>query len=597
MNQLTVHFHHANKTIPIQSGQLLSDVCAQAGYPLDLVCGGKGTCGKCQVLIRQNGIQKHVLACTTSVTESMILYLSSEQLAKEAQILSNHGENFVFNPAISKHFYPKSKAQTSEYGSMFDEWLKAHPDSLNYEMIKKAHFLLSKKDISGITLITYREKVIDVQPNDTRTHLYGMAVDIGTTSVAAYLYDLVTGQLLGTYSSLNQQIKKGADVISRILHCEMADDGLDEMQDAVVSTINKLIDQAANDYPAINDHLLDMVFCGNSTMQHLFHGLSPETLGRSPFISVTQDLLKATGHQLKLNVTQNAQTNFLPSLGGFVGGDTTSVLLALPDQELKRLVIDLGTNGEIAVGSHGKYYVASTACGPALEGAGLTFGMRGTHGAIESFEIIEDTIHYHVIGDVKAQGICGSGIVDILAELLRQKIILPSGKLLRQEDLIAKNPYHPLAKYLTLYDNSPAFLVVPPEDSASGQGVYVTQKDIRQIQLAKSAIYTGCIMLLEKSGFNEDLLDEILLSGAFGNYINIHNAQLIGLIPKITGVSTYSIGNGAGLGVQKYLLDQSAEALCMDLKAHALHVELASDPNFQNQYIHHMAFNGGSHVS
>ena len=265
-------------------------------------------------------------------------------------------------------------------------------------------------------------------------------------------------------------------------------------------------------------------------------------------------------------------------------------MTALKDDPKIKLVVDLGTNGEIGIGNNDRYIVASTACGPALEGAGLEYGMRGTTGAIERFEIIDGKAEYSVIGNTKAKGICGSGIVDIVAELFKFGFINETGKMLTPEEFNELRPNCRLTHRICKRNGITAFQLVLPEDSVNEEGIFVTQKDIRQIQLAKSAIYTGCVMLIEKYGITEDNLDEILLAGAFGNYINIKNAENIGLLPYFENVTAKSIGNAAGTGVQMYLLDEEVSNTCSEIVSNTTHLELASDPEFQNNYIMSMGF-------
>ncbi|HBH12647.1 MAG: Ferredoxin [Clostridiales bacterium 38_11] len=585
MKFFEVYFNHSNSTFAIPENTLISDACDIAGYPLNLVCGGKGTCGKCMVTIRIGGVKQNFLACTTSITEDISIYLSEEQLSKEAQILGTGERSFHFNPAVRKIRLNKSQLKPQSYGSFIEQISNYKNLIFTYATVSKTAQIISASQMEALTLIVDNETIIDVQPGDTTAFLYGLAVDIGTTTVVGYLYNLNDGRLLGTYSSLNDQIDRGADVISRIMYCNMSDNGTRELHDKIINTINRLIDKAEKEHHAVKSHLFNIVLCGNSTMQHLFHGFNPGALGQYPFVSIHGDSLISKGSDSALKCPDACRIVFLPLLGGFVGADTLSVLLTVNTDKKKRLVIDLGTNGEIAVGNQDLYYVASTACGPALEGAGITFGMRGTLGAIERFEMLNEAIQYDVIGGGKPSGICGSGIVDIVAELLRQGLIDQTGKMNKKSDLISD------------FDGIAYFMVVSPENSLNGKGIYVTQKDIRQIQLAKSAIKTGCLLLLERYGIEGHELDEILLSGAFGNYINVKNAEYIGLIPKFEGVPVLSIGNGAGSGVQQYLLDKDQSSVSLMIKKHTQHVELASDPQFQTTYITNMSFGGTDNES
>ncbi|SHJ42573.1 Uncharacterized 2Fe-2 and 4Fe-4S clusters-containing protein, contains DUF4445 domain [Dethiosulfatibacter aminovorans DSM 17477] len=590
MNKAEVFFNHSNKAIRVEKGTLLSDACSMAGYPLDLVCGGKGTCGKCKVTIRCNGKKEEVLSCITKVEKDVTVYLNPEDIKKDAAILTNGGEKFNFNPSIGKKYIRKTDIPLNHCGYYWEYFKKELNLEIDYNTTKTLERVINNNNVDGFTIVYDKSKLIDVQENDQSHLLYGAAIDIGTTSVVMYLYDMCTGKLIGTYSDLNQQISRGADVISRIMHCTSNEDGIDELQRKIIQTINGLLDRAEKDYPHLPYNLYQTIICGNSTMQHLFHGFNPSNLGMSPFVSIYKDEIKSRGTELGIQGPASNHITFLPLLGGFVGADTTAVLTALKDDPKIKLVVDLGTNGEIGIGNNDRYIVASTACGPALEGAGLEYGMRGTTGAIERFEILDGKALYSVIGNTKAKGICGSGIVDIVAELFKFGFINASGKMLSQEEFDKLRPNCSLTHRICNHNGITAFQLVLPEDSVNGDGVFVTQKDIRQIQLAKSAIYTGCVMLIEKYGITENNLDEILLAGAFGNYINIKNAESIGLLPYFENVTAKSIGNAAGTGVQMYLLDEDVSSTCREIVSNTTHLELASDPEFQNNYIMSMGF-------
>jgi uncharacterized 2Fe-2S/4Fe-4S cluster protein (DUF4445 family) len=582
MNYFEVFFQHANKTVHVEEETLLSDACKDAGYPIDLVCGGKGTCGKCKVLIKKNGSKETVLACTYRIKESITIYLSEKNLSKSSLILTEGKLNIIFQPSIVKKYIELKTIYPDHCGSYFEKIKSLLNCEFSYPLIKKTGNILAEDNLKGLTFVMDGNNAIDVQKNDVSNTLYGAAVDIGTTTVVMYLYDLISGTLLGTYSELNKQISKGADVINRIMHCVLNDKGTEELQIDIISTINEMIDKALNEYPEIKDNLYHIALCGNNTMQHLFHGFNPQSLGNSPFASVCKDLIITKGYETGLNTPENCTVHFLPLIAGFVGGDTTSALISLPQDNQLRLIADLGTNGEIAVGREGSYITASTACGPALEGAGIEFGMRGIDGAIEKFEIENEALVFSVIGNVAPKGICGSGIIDIIAELIKHGIVDNTGKILKKEEFESKYPQSKLSTYIVEYNGLAAFKLC--------DSIFVTQKDIRQIQLAKSAIYTGCTMLISDYGIKGEELDEICLAGAFGNYINIKNAQYIGMLPRFNNVSTFSLGNAAGTGVQNYLLNKNELFRCKNIASTSRHIELASDAKFQELYISHMNF-------
>ena len=450
------------------------------------------------------------------------------------------------------------------------------------KVLQKSAEVFHQKNLPLMNFILYNDEVIDLIPSHEEVNAYGVAFDIGTTSVVGYLYDLTNGVLIHQYSSLNKQISFGGDVISRIDYASTAPENLKAIQHAIIETINNILSNLFYESKIPSEAIYECVFCGNSTMAHLFLGLNPLHLGLSPFTGITRDMVVLNAEELNININPNGKITFLPLLGGFVGADTTAVLLGLPKDDSYRLMIDLGTNGEIAVGNRDRYFVASTACGPALEGAGIHMGMRGTTGAIEKITLVDNEIKCHVIGDAAPLGFCGSGIIDAIAFLYREKLIYDRGHFIKGEDL----DNHPFKdRFKTDENNQRYFVFVRHSDNPNGKEMIITQKDVRAVQLAKAAIFTGCCLLTEKYGIKAEALKEIILAGAFGNYIDIENAQFIGLLPEISGVPIRSIGNGAGTGSQLFLLSQDEAKRCETIPTITTHIELATDPNFSHLYM------------
>jgi uncharacterized 2Fe-2S/4Fe-4S cluster protein (DUF4445 family) len=323
-------------------------------------------------------------------------------------------------------------------------------------------------------------------------------------------------------------------------------------------------------------------------MQHLFFKLRPDRLGTRPFTSITKDYVQCFGEDTDLNYPDRCKILFLPLLGGFVGADTTAVLLAAGNKDSFKLVVDLGTNGEIAAGSKDVYIVASAACGPALEGGNISCGMRGTVGAVEHFKIEEDSCVLDVIGDAEPEGICGSGIIDITAEMLRNSIIDNTGKMLTSNEYKELNPESSLFRNLRTIDGENCFMIYESRDE-SERKIFMTQKDVRQVQLAKSAICSGCLAVLKALGKSSSDVEEAMVAGAFGSYINMHNALYIGLLPH--GLPEIkSIGNGAGKGASMFLLDRKMKEICNNITDASSHYELADDNYFSVEYIRNMNF-------
>ena len=592
--KIKVFFPNQDKTILVEPNTTVASACAIAGFPLDLVCGGKGRCGQCKVDIVKNGIKNRVLACQEKITGELQVLLEENQVNKKANILT-HGlwDSVDFDPAIKRIHLKKEdcKAPTG-YGTwdhindLFGQPIETYP----LDVLQKSPYILHSESPEGMDAILWKNVLIDIREGDR--DIYGFAVDIGTTTVVGYFYNLMNGKMIGVYSSLNGQVSEGADVISRIVACIEDPEGLGRLQGKIVDTLNKLIDQAVKQHNIDYNDIYYMALCGNSAMQHLFLGLYPEYLGKYPFTSITRKDVVSRARQLNLKVNPNAVIHFLPLIGGFVGADTIAVLISLPESNGYRLILDLGTNGEIVVGNKDKMLAASTAAGPALEGAGIRMGMRGTDGAIERVTIEDGKVKFKVIGNKEPVGICGSGLIDAVAEMLRVGIITEKGKLLTREEYLDQcaPENRNLANHLEKIDNINAFVLTSPEQAKEGIKVYLTQKDIRAVQLAKGAIYTGCMLLIKEYGINPEYLDEILIAGAFGNYIDISKGQYIGLLPKFKGVPTRSIGNAAGAGVQRFLLSQEVQKKTLEIQKKITHVELASNPNFRNEYFTNINF-------
>lgn len=591
---MKVLFPLIDATVDVLPGTSVSVACERAGIPLDLVCGGNGTCGKCRVDVIERGERKNVLGCQYPVSEGMQVL--------RAQDASDH--QLLETPlATGRSFAPGLRCVSVSYGELatpmggydYDTLaaaVRAHGGPVlsgnpSYEVVRVLSKTYRNQRASHLNVIVLGDEVVALRPGDAPQRLLGAAVDIGTTSVVAFLYDMSDGTLLGQASALNGQIAYGADVVSRIDHASQSAGNLALEQGAICRTVGGLLTELSQRCAIQKRDIYEIVYCGNSTMQHLFAGLDPTPLGRSPFTGCISQALDIPAEELPIPINPHGHHIFLPLLGGFVGGDTTACLLDLPRDGKVRMMLDMGTNCEVAVGTDERMLVASTACGPALEGAGLSQGMRATTGAIERVTYEDGRFTIETVGGAAPQGYCGSGIVDIVAALLKSGIINSKGGFLKGRKLSE----HPLASRVkTDEDGLRFFELLSAQDNPAGKAILVTLKDIRAIQLAKSAIYTGCTLLNRAYGIEPSQLEEICLAGAFGNYIDIPHAQDIGLIPRIPGVPVRSIGNGAGLGVQKCLLDQGELEHAERLRQRTTHVELAESPDFTDVYLQSMSF-------
>ncbi|MDO9534630.1 MAG: ASKHA domain-containing protein [Bacillota bacterium] len=580
----TINFIPSGLCVKAKEGEILSDVIKMTGLKINTICGGKGKCKKCNVfIVDYHGKEEKLLSCQTLVTKNMNVRVPPESEEFEHIVLTEgHFEPIILSPLLSKKHLPALKLQQSDG---FLECLKREfsfqelSADIPLSTLRMLPFFINQKE-NGITAVLEDGRLLTVEAGDTSHEMFGLAVDIGTTTVAAYLYNLNSGEQAAVASALNAQISEGADVMSRIVAAS-TDDGLELLHQKIISTINNLVDTTSEKAGVSNNHIYSMVMVGNTPMQHLFLRLSPASLGRSPFTAVTKGIVKTSARDLDININPDGSVVFLPLIGGFIGADTTGALLAAGFHHKKEtlLLIDIGTNGEIVLSHNGKLLACSTAAGPALEGASISFGMRAASGAIEDIKITDGKVNLRVIGDSPAKGICGSGIVAAAAEMRRTGLLTASGRL-QYPGKDQKNSF----PQITEINGEKVFVLADADQTVNGKPIYISQKDIRQVQLAKAAIFSGAMLLIEEMGISGEELSEILLAGAFGSFININYAQEIGLLPFFPNVPVHAVGNAAGAGAQAALLSSEildeAEALVQKIEP----FELASHSHFQKRF-------------
>lgn len=431
------------------------------------------------------------------------------------------------------------------------------------------------------TAVVAGDRLIGLEVGDTSCDAYGVALDLGTTTVVGALFDLVTGEEEAVSSTLNPQVGFGDDVISRIARVRENPTGLRELQQAALTAVNSVIHDLGMHAGVDTRYIYEVVIAGNSTMQQLLCGLDPSALGEMPFVQTFDEGLTIPARELGLAVNSGAEVFLFPQIGGFVGGDTVASMLAvgLEATEEPTLLVDIGTNGEIVLAHEGRLYATSTAAGPAFEGARIVQGMRATGGAIEKV-LVGENVLLNVIGNTQPVGICGTALIDAAAELLRQGIVDKTGRLLPANEAPTDLPKWLRIRLVTM-DGQTNFLLAPPEETGSGEAIYLWQKDVRELQLATGAIRAGINILLRRVGLEPDDLGRILLAGAFGNFIRRNNARRIGLLPQIPCARIHFIGNAAALGAKLALLSRDERERAERLRRATEHVDLSLDPEFQ----------------
>jgi uncharacterized 2Fe-2S/4Fe-4S cluster protein (DUF4445 family) len=427
-----------------------------------------------------------------------------------------------------------------------------------------------------VRLVTRGDEVLDIVA-DSDESLYGVAVDIGTTTAVAYLIDLGTGDCVAVHSRMNPQIAHGDDVISRMTFGLRNSEGAKTLQSQITNCVDELIGECCASASVSRERVFEIVVVGNTAMHHLFFGLDTSNLGRSPFVPVVAGPIEVKSAELGITVGNEAYVYSLPNVAGFVGADHMGVLLAcrLWESEEAQMAIDIGTNGEISVG--GGSGVASTSCaaGPAFEGANICFGMRATTGAIDHLSIDDDfEVSYTTINNGKPRGLCGSAVVDAISEMFRVGIIRPNGRIRKEIE----------SQRVGVVNGETQFVLATGEESLNGEAVAITQKDIGEVQSAKAAMYAGATILMEEMGVNQDDLDAILLAGAFGNYISPKSAMGLGIFPEVPVSKVKQIGNAAGSGAKIALLNEIAREEVRQLARRIKFVELAARPEFQDRF-------------
>lgn len=536
-----------SQELEVDVGTKLQDVIALAGIKMDFPCGGRAKCGQCKVVIKylKGNKTDEVLACSYLVKEDIWLEIPSQE-NNSAPILETGRRSELFvESGVRKHYD------------------------------------------RGRTLVELEGQLIQIEAGDTTDKCYGLAVDVGTTTVVGYLMDLNSGEQVGVSSSLNGQRAFGADVISRINAVNQNEDNLAVLQAKVIETINDIIKEVTSKNRVSVQDIYMATLAGNTCMHHLLLGLNPRSLGQAPFLPVIQQMVNVSSQSLNLALNPQAKVWVFPVIAGFVGGDTVGAILASNLQEKQgiSLLVDIGTNGEIVINAKGRMVACSAAAGPALEGAQVTFGMRADKGAINKV-VLKPSMDIEVIGSGPAKGIAGSGLIDLLGELIKAKLINKRGKLTKPENY--EGPGY-LRGRLAESPTGMKFVLLTEEEN-QGQEIYLTQGDISQLQLAKGALHAAMELLVKTVGATGDQVEEVLLAGAFGNFMNAEQALTIGLLPEWAGGKIKPIGNAAGEGAKIGLLSVERRKEAQVISERVEFLELAGTANFQGAFIEGMLF-------
>ena len=605
-----VTFQPMGKTVRAASGTRLIDVAAGAGIALDLPCGGEGICGKCRVRIRR-GLgepgaaeqkffsQKDLasgwrLACQTIIRGPITVEIpDTSLLASYHKILEEirGTAETALAPTVRKQYVelPAPDRRNDEADLIRLEHALG-PFDIGLDFARQLPGRLRDAGFRGTAILADRE-LIGFERGNAESPACALAFDIGTTTLVGMLLDLSTGQEMALASRLNPQTGIGDDVLTRILHSQKGPAELAELQQMVIAAVNAMIAEMADEAGIARDQIYEATFSGNTTMQQLLLAIDPRWLGEVPFVPATGRGMLVHARDLGLHIHQRGRAYVAPVIGGFVGGDTVSGILAtgLLDAEGPCLLVDIGTNGEIVLMAGGKLSAAAAAAGPAFEGARIEHGMRGARGAIERVAGNE-VLSFDVIGNVPPVGICGSGLIDLAAEMLRHRIISPEGRMSAPGQLPDDIPAD-FRRRVIGYENQTAFLVAGEAETGTGRPVVVSQRDVRQLQLASGAIRAGIVILLRRAGLEPRDLKQVLIAGGFGNFIRRRNAQRIGLLPnEIDPKRIRYEGNTSLAGARLVAVSASARAAAEAIARQTEHVDLASDHGFQWAFADAMIF-------
>lgn len=611
MKEVKIVFQPGNISVPVTEGMTIMEAMNQSGVGGDFPCGGRGKCGKCRVKIidgkedvseveREHLLPEEIeeglrLACVTTITEDIIVELLNQKNRQHNILVQGSEKDFRIEPHLKKYFTELAQPSLIKHKSDWQrlkESLEKHGFNdlqASLGLFRQLPNKLSQAK-NQLTSVIYAQQVLGVEPGDTTDSMLGIAFDIGSTTIVGYLMDLITGKELEIVSTLNPQAQYGGDVISRITFASN-EEGLEKLHKAVTEAMNKLIGEAVEKVGGSRAQIYGVSVAANTTIHHLFLGINPRSIGMSPYVSVLNQGLVIEPGEVGLEINPAGRVFVLPNIAGFVGADTTGVLLAtdVDKNEHITLILDIGTNGEIVLGSKYKMVTCSAAAGPAFEGAQITCGMRGADGAIDHIKFGED-LSYSVIGKGKPIGICGSALLDAVAGFVELGIINKRGKFLEPEKLTDPRVLK-FKKRLVKYDGTWAFQIVDGKETDHGRPIVITQKDIRELQLAKGAISAGVKILQEIMGIGLEDIKEVLLAGAFGNYLDPHSACVIGLIPRELEGKIKMIGNAAGNGAKIALLSAGEYARAEEISKNVSFVELGSYPRFNAIFAENTYFN------
>jgi uncharacterized 2Fe-2S/4Fe-4S cluster protein (DUF4445 family) len=621
MTQYKIQFLPHDKSIEVTEGETIIRAALEAGVHINASCGGEGVCGKCRIILEKGevsgGITERLsqedidkgyrLACQSTITEDLVIRVPVESTIDASVLnmqstprrtasiqqmdLSDLKEQNLFVPPVEKKYLELPEPTADDHlpdVSRLVSFLKLSHDEhrlvVSLPVIRKIPDLLRQQGFK-ITATLERPihegrktNIINIQPGDTTDQNYAIAIDIGTTTVYAQLIDLVSGDVLAEKGDFNSQISYGEDVISRIVFAEKSD-GLEKLHQVIIQTINKLIKAIVKQSKVDKDNISNVTLAGNTTMTQLFLKVNPRYIRRSPYVPASTIYPPIKAIDLGIELNEHASALVYPAVSSYVGGDIVAGVMGsgmyLTDK--LTLFLDIGTNAEIVIGNREWLACAACSAGPAFEGGGIEFGMRATKGAIEDFSIDPATLEPMniCIGNVRPKGICGSGLIIMVATLFEMGIINNLGKFERSLDTPRIREKDGIYEYVLAWK----------DETQIGRDIVLSEIDIENLIRAKGAIYSGCMTLIEEVGMSIQDLEQIILAGGFGSYVDLEKAMVIGLLPEFDADKIIYIGNGSLMGAKMSALSNHIRQHVAEATKKMTNFELSETPSYMDQYI------------
>jgi uncharacterized 2Fe-2S/4Fe-4S cluster protein (DUF4445 family) len=616
--RVRLRFQPDGGEVRVPSGTPIFDAASWNGIAIDSTCGGYGTCKKCKVRVLSGEVPVSTidpraftpdelrdgwrLACRAAAREDLVVEVPPLQTRPKAA-MAGVGRHVILRPAVQKRHLVLTEPTLEDQVPDLERVLAGLDDLEPYASLDLLRELggVLRTSFFDVTAVVCDRELIALEPGDTTARRFAIAFDLGTTTVVATLLDLDTGQPAAVRSMLNRQQPFGADVITRISATMMDPDAMGQLQDRAHETMAELTAEVLADAAVAAEEVYEITVCGNVTMMQLALGIDPEPLSMAPFVVMTHELPPTRASDFGVTVHPRAPAFVFPSLGAYVGGDIVAGMLAsgLTRDRRLRLFIDVGTNSEIALGSVDRVVATAAPAGPAFEAAQIRCGMRAADGAIEGVKIGDAGLTLDVIGDCEPIGMCGSGLVDAVAELVHSGLLDHSGRFIPDEEVAERFPG--LADRLTKIGEERVFVLAWPGEARGGglaggrdpaASVFLSQRDVRELQFAKASIATGWDILLRELGVEASEISQVLLAGSFGAYLTPRSAVRIGLVPRLALPRIISAGNVAGEGAKIAALSLRERAEAQSILREVEYVELSGRADFNDLFIDQLAFPG-----